>query len=1052
MLLLCVLTVAISIHAADAPVADATQGWSLDGTFREGNGIFAPQQSAILDVTLRLLGAKGSISREMPTLSRNTKADIALTYSDPSAPLVLHVTLTDVSSPETPATIGNFNTQITPAVPLPVPLVTPDKEGVYEVILSVVKPNRSLLNLPRTSASDWQVAEVRQQFVVLAPQATRLSGGWMLSDRKDLLPADLPPADPASRRFLPPLPPPPRVADLPKKITGIATGFPKPATLLRFPPFGRSNSAKSSSQEDDPPRQWHLQLPLSQKYFSEKSERNPDFSALPATEGRSCTWYSLPMETEWGKYYLVEMEYPINVPQSFDVGIVVDGYTTETDFFGNMHAAANVYLAEEIVQDVSAQTSATHQFLFWAETESSKLVLINRQPHQEALFRNVRISRITLPGQQDNQRLPKLLEGTAQRKRIGQLVGDDVLRLAVHHDVDWRGAYWGQSQLINSLHRGGYDGVTLTVLSSNGSLYPTVSDSRNILELLFRRCNSEQLTLIPAIEFDLPIPSLEQLLTQHPELTEEIVIGKPHGGDGGGLQDRKYNVLHPAVQQAMAEIVLDLANRFRHHPSYGGVAIVLAPETYAQLPFAFYPPDDYTFAQFRREMEQQLPFPDEQQLRQTMPMQQYLAQKLTQRMEFLQSDRKIWDTWNRWRAAKVSGFYARLANEMAAKQGEVKQGAIKQGEAKRADAPLYLLGGTMFDQSEIRQFCTPTLPSNAASLQALQLLGFDLRLLSQTESLRFLRPAQISDTKNDGYDGLNSIETVPFFLQSGVLPGVQFVHAATDYFVTTPAHTQSRKRFVRQLAQADVMMFMEGGGSLPFGQESAMFDLLDTYRQLPLVPFQTFQPAAENSPSHQPLTIRYTHLPDKVIVYMVNDAPFAVEADFAFVAGPESAMSELTGHRMIRSFSRTPSGTPSHTWRASLQPYDLLAVSINDPNTTIESVKVDCPLSLCGAEGVLRQKVDELAWRVQTARTMFSSNEMVELQKMLAVADRRCSSGRFSELISLLEEHWAQLLFQQVLAPAPLPAVSTLKPPVTKEVKPPKSPTMYQRMRGWFSF
>jgi hypothetical protein len=130
--------------------------------------------------------------------------------------------------------------------------------------------------------------------------------------------------------------------------------------------------------------------------------------------------------------------------------------------------------------------------------------------------------------------------------------------------------------------------------------------------MMFRQFDREELTLIPAIEFNMPIPSLEQLLERHPGITEEILVGSS--------EHCRYNLLHPAVQQAMAEIVLDLADRFGQHSSFGGVAIVLSPETYAQLPFALYPPDDYTFAQFQQDTEAHLAlaFPDELHLRQTL--------------------------------------------------------------------------------------------------------------------------------------------------------------------------------------------------------------------------------------------------------------------------------------------------------------------------------------------------------------------------------------------------------------------------------------------------
>jgi hypothetical protein len=1160
-----------SVRSADTP--------QLDCAFRDGSGIFAPGQTIVLDVTLR------------PPTPNVGQMD-------------LHTSLTDVSQSER-FPLAGLHIKITPNAPVPISFVTPEKEGVYEVFLTVtvqeVHAQRPLLMVPRKPDRPVivarTVAEVRKQFVVLSPQVVpRAVGDWIRLDTRNLLEV----ADGPTRRFQLPLP---KMGDLPK-----ITDLPRPATLLKqLPPLGRRNSTQESSHNlwDVPggPHWYHpyrLRLPVPQRQFLEKSEQNPNFSALPVAGTLTdawidkYTWYSLPMEVEVGKPYLIEIDYPTNIPQTFGVAVVrgLSFEDTFNSYWGYPDTATNIHVVEEIIQDISTEAVATHQLFFWAETESSELVLINRQPNQEALFRNIRVSQITMPGQPNDQRFPKLFEGKAQRKRIGQItVGRDPMRLGTRF-VSWQNTYEECSHLIDRLHRGGYDGVTFTVPtpSSTFSLAKEWLESEDgkedrerlaRLEMVFQRFDREGLTLIPAIEFDFLY-------------TEETVITPLH------------NVLQPAVQQAMGKIVIDLVNRLGHHSSFGGVAIVLSPETFAQLPFPPPPPDDYAFAQFRRETERELgTLPDE---------------KLEYRLNVLQSNPRIWEAWVRWQAAKVSGFYAHLAQQVS---------------MRRADAPLYLFGGAMLDQPEIQDFCAPTLPRNFRSLQAMQLLGFDLPTLSQAESLHFLRPVRISETRNHAYDGLNSIDTTSFFFKSDMLPGVQFIHADTDGFVTTPTGIQSRKRFVRQLAQADVLMFMDGGVSLPFGQESALFDLLDTYRRLPPVSFRTFQPSI-NAPSIQPLTVRYHNSPEEMIVYFVNDAPFAVEADFAFSAGTNSNMTELTGHRMIRSINRNPQRSGSYTWRASLLPYDLLAIRISDANAKIESVSVQCPPSIVGAEGVLKQKVEKLERQVHAARNgviwdglfnggfemsrgyvialhlpgvfsnnaedhtryeypgwqclggsltaqpdqtavyqgqnsvkltnssvesgtflsdpltlpatgrlgvsicvgisadckalpmnvvltakyrrqpyyrsvsveatlmpllanvepkndvrwhpimvpferlpkeleevrigvtysgigtvwldditlypvLFSRNEMFELQQMLVVADYRCSSGRVSELISLLESHWSQFLFQHVPAPTPQPAISTPKPPIATEVPPPKkSPTMYQRVRGLF--
>ena len=1184
-----VLTGTISNPTADAQPADS---FSLESTFRGEEVIFAPQQSVIVDVVLH-------------STTPNTRVP---------TPLTLTANLTNLALPDHPV-IARFTTQIAPNVPLPISFVTPEKDGVYEITLDINQRIETRIPiLPRTIVQPTTVfsisVESRRQFVVLGSHASpRLTGDWMLTDRRNLAPESRQNEEP-SRRLLPQLsmPPLPRVTELPK-----ITDLPKPTELLRIPrPFSRQNQASISSEME--PNVTHflpgfLYLPVSSGHILAQSEQHSDFSALSPAGVGGVTWHSLMMNTAIGKPYLVEIDYPVNFSQTLGIAVAHSFSPLDNRNYwgGEVNVATNLCMAEEIVPHAHTESVATHRLLFWAKSEHPELILVNRQPHREALFRNIRISQVVIPGQQDDLRLPKLFEGTAQRKRIGQIQESDIFPnlTGAGGSMDWQLIYERCSRLLDILCRGGYDGVTLTVLSQRSN------DAANGLEIMFRRFNSEGLTLIPAVKFDMPIPSLERWLQLYPATAEEICIGDP--------TIHHYNLLSPVVQRAMVETILELVDRFGHHPSFGGVAIVLSPDTYAQLPFALYPPDDITFMQFRHDAEKTLDvsFPDEQ---------QSSVQKNELRLQFLEN-KSVWETWVRWRAAKVSGFYADLAKQIAERRG---------------DAPLYLLGGAMLDQRGIQQFCVPTLPRNFTALQAIQLLGFDLPLISQAESLHFLKPVHVADASHRergySYDGLDYADTTPLFSKSGMLSGVQFVRTDTDYFVTTPAHIQSRKRFVRQLAQADVLMFMDAGVTLPFGQESAQFDLLDTYRRLPPVPFQTFQ-YFEN----QPLTIRTYHSPDGMLMYIVNDAPFSVEADFVFTAGSESRITELTGHRMIHSLGRNtqqytgtpvPSNLSRHTWRVSLSPYDLLAIQISDTNASIDSVSVHRPPSV---DGELRLRIEELAQRVHAAQSgvqwnglvnadfelpvfdtifrnshggtasqnpislseaeviipgwqhygssliavldqnvastgqhsirltnnspepgtflsepfalpatgrldvsmfigipadvrslpvsvvlsakhhgqqflriapieatlmphlanvaprngvrwhpvrvpfrlplesleevrvgvqysgngtvwiddvalshvTFSSNEIVELYKQLPVANQRCSSGRVSELISMLEGYWAQFLFDHVPVSAPRPVVSSARAPVAAKAVAP-SPSLFQQVRGWF--
>ena len=106
---------AVCVQTADVRSANPSASPAeLDFAFRDGNGIFLPGQSVILDVALRPLTPSAQGLKPQP----------------------LFASLKFLSQPEHPPIIG-FNAPIGFATPLPISFVTPEKEGVYEIVLSV---------------------------------------------------------------------------------------------------------------------------------------------------------------------------------------------------------------------------------------------------------------------------------------------------------------------------------------------------------------------------------------------------------------------------------------------------------------------------------------------------------------------------------------------------------------------------------------------------------------------------------------------------------------------------------------------------------------------------------------------------------------------------------------------------------------------------------------------------------------------------------------------------------------------------------------------------
>src|SRR5262249_48674745 len=127
---------------------------------------------------------------------------------------------------------------------------------------------------------------------------------------------------------------------------------------------------------------------------------------------------------------------------------------------------------------------------------------------------------------------------------------------------------------------------------------------KDVLELLFRLCDRSGIVLIPAVQFSTPLPALEAIREAG---GAEAVGLEPLGPDGRTWMTRHegqgasgvyYNALDQRVQQAMTDIVAELAQRYARHPSFGGVAVHLNPESYALLPDETCSLDDMTYGQF----------------------------------------------------------------------------------------------------------------------------------------------------------------------------------------------------------------------------------------------------------------------------------------------------------------------------------------------------------------------------------------------------------------------------------------------------------------------
>ena len=186
---------------------------------------------------------------------------------------------------------------------------------------------------------------------------------------------------------------------------------------------------------------------------------------------------------------------------------------------------------------------------------------------------------------------------------------------------DSQTAYETATRLADYVRFGGYNSAVVSAMADGSAIFPVSQtlltprydsgrsvdrlQNSDALELTLSVFDREGLTLVPAIEFAAPLAELEAFRRASDPQTTGLELVGPDGrtwletyGTRSGLAPY-YNVLDSRVQQQMLKIVGEVVERYGHHPAFGGVAIQLTGDGYAQLPGLEWGLDDSTVRALR---------------------------------------------------------------------------------------------------------------------------------------------------------------------------------------------------------------------------------------------------------------------------------------------------------------------------------------------------------------------------------------------------------------------------------------------------------------------
>lgn len=750
------------------------------------------------------------------------------------------------------------------------------------------------------------------------------------------------------------------------------------------------------------------QHPLSSGHLSPFDDEA--FVRLGPSSDPSAAWeaYTIPIK-EPERPHLLEIDYPADTPQVLGVSVL------EPSASGGVFPRSldgGIVVRREPLDDRVAGRVLRYQILFWPKTKTPTILITAPSAELPAVYGRIRIYRVKDDFARRETPASTGRSFTAVMTR--PFLCDQFLAPRRPSSVgalgaeDWNTFYTAAERLTDYLTFAGCDSLCMAVAADSSALYPSnvlkpnpkydagvfLPDGedpvrKDVAELLFRLFDRRGMTFLPMVTFNAPLPALDE---GEAAAADGLYLIGPDGNRSIRSDDDAaggviaYNLLHPAVQGAILQTLDELAARYAHHASFGGIGVELSERTFAALSDDLYSGlDDTTFRRFLDETDaaNRCAALSGDALASVRDVDD--ADRFRRRAVLVRD--VLRDDWIAWRAETVHRFWRRAAELLAVRRPEAKIHLVWTG------APSERFSNELFAPPAVRA---------AARRFDLVRAGYLPESFAADVGIVFYRPGRIS-ARDDLLGRLNDAdaETAEFlapFESDGRTAGAFFYHdaptrnlpgfdAASVFHPTVtelenrllPSDDRNRRRFARQLARSDTLSLADGGRMIPFGGEESMREWLDVWRRLPALPFANYpesksdsadsaeSPETNETPeSLQPIVCRTLRTDDAYWVYLVNDAPFhcgvQLAVDFSaseraevFVGGRTAVEPDLRAGKL--------------RWDLSLRPYDLVALRVTDSEARVVSLKVARPEEICAPGGRLEKELNAAIDRILIAES-----------------------------------------------------------------------------------
>ncbi|MBT3374898.1 MAG: family 10 glycosylhydrolase [Lentisphaerae bacterium] len=609
-------------------------------------------------------------------------------------------------------------------------------------------------------------------------------------------------------------------------------------------------------------------------------------------------WFAYRLEVQnAGRCHIMEMAYPDDGWRTVGVSIFEPnavGKLAPVQLDSGFHTGG---------EHRTASKPAAHSLIFWPRTREPIVLVTNQQDGADAAVSEIRLYEAAKGLPALRVRAPasgpqRLLGIYYEEPKVVENFGGVEVEAGGRSLADWRTFYDAGRHLVDYMTYVGMNAVLLMSHGYQSTLYPTAltghvhrydkwnlfPDGRDpfqkdLLELYCRLFERDGLYLIPSIDFEQLIPQLEATRSSGETGLADIDLVRNDGvnssafwsrGTGRNRLSPHYNPLHPAVQQAMVDIVSEAARRYAEHRSFAGIAIQHRGLAFVQYPGLEYGYGDYTIRLFEGETGRKIPIRGDD------------PDRFMKRYEWLLKHART--EWVDWRCRKLHGLMLTLRDAMREARSDLTlhvaymntfQSILVTDDArdwyasgkslhelfrvKGLDPALYMNDDGIVVTRPVRQGPQSRYVRKYGEKRGP--IARDLQLSGEVNRLYSRGPRSAALTFHEYYESrLQDFDDVAWMPSRTWLVGT-----------IAPAGRNNLERYASWMAGFDPSTIFDGGWQVPMGRETEMREFAAEYRPLPRQPFAPLPLNLE------PVVCRTTIAGNSLVFYLVNQAPYPVQ-------------------------------------------------------------------------------------------------------------------------------------------------------------------------------